>query len=47
MILAGWNLIADGLKCGYNSVIFDMSLGYQDIETIKNGDIETNIVYLV
>jgi len=40
-------LIADGLKYGYSSTIFDSSLGYQDIEIVKGGDIETKIVYLV
>jgi hypothetical protein len=40
-------LIADGLKCEYSSTIFDSSLGYQNIEIVKGGDIETKIVYLV
>jgi len=40
-------LIADGLKYGYNSITFDSSLGYQDIEVVNGGEIETKIVYLV
>ena len=28
-------------------MIFESSLGYQDIEIVKGGDIETKIVYLV
>ena len=26
---SGWNLIADGLKYGYNSITFDSSLGFR------------------
>jgi len=44
---SGWNLIANGLKYGYNSMTFDSSLGYQDIEVVNGGEIETKIVYLV
>lgn len=44
---SGWNLIADGLKCGYNSITLDSSLSYQDIEVVKGWKIETKIVYLV
>ena len=40
-------MIADGLKCEYSSTTFDSSLGYQDIEIVKGGDIETKIVYLI
>jgi hypothetical protein len=40
-------MIVDGLKCGYNSITFDRSLGYQDIEIVKCRDIETKIVCLV
>ena len=40
-------MIADGLKCVYSSTTFDSSLGYQDIEIVKGGDIETKIVYIV
>ena len=36
-----------GLKYEYSSKTFDSSLGYQDIEIVKGGDIETIIVYLV
>ena len=43
----GWNLFADGIKCEYNSITFDSSLGYQDIEIINGGEIKTKIVYLV
>jgi hypothetical protein len=43
----GWNLIANGLKYGYNSMTFDSSLGYQDIEVVNGGEIETKIVSLV
>jgi len=42
-----WNFIAAGLKYGYNPVTFDNSLGYQDIEIAKGGDIESKKVYLV
>ena len=45
--LSGWNLIADGLKYGYNSITFDSSLGYQDIEIVNGGEIKTKMVYLV
>ncbi len=44
---SGWNLIADELNYEYSSTTFDISLGYQDIEIVKGGDIETIIVYLV
>ena len=40
-------MIADGLKYEYSSTTFDSSLGYQDIEIVKGGDIETKRVYLV
>jgi hypothetical protein len=40
-------LIADETKHEYSSTTFDSSLGYQDIEIVKGGDIETKIVYLV
>jgi len=40
-------LIADGLKYEYSSTTFESSLGYQDIEIVKGGDIETKRVYLV
>jgi translation initiation factor 2 gamma subunit (eIF-2gamma) len=39
-------LIADELKYEYISKTFDSSLGYQDIEIVKCGDIETKRVYL-
>jgi|ERR1035437_202581 hypothetical protein len=42
-----WNLIADGLKYGYNSVTYDKYVGFQDIEIIKGGNIETKIAFLV
>ncbi len=37
----GWNLIVDGLKYGYNPVTFDSLVGYQDIEVVNDGEIET------
>jgi hypothetical protein len=40
-------LIADETKYEYSSTTFDSSIGYQDIEIVKGGDIETKIVYLV
>jgi hypothetical protein len=40
-------LIADGLKYKHDANKFGSSLGYQDIEIVKGGDIETKIVYLV
>ena len=40
-------MIADETKHEYSSTTFDSSLGYQDIEIVKGGDIETKIVYLV
>jgi hypothetical protein len=43
----GWNLIADGLKYEQDTNTFNSSLGRQDIEIAKGGDIETKIVYLV
>ena len=43
----GWNLIADGLKYEQDTNTFNSSLGLQDIEIAKGGDIETKIVYLV
>jgi hypothetical protein len=43
----GWNLIADGLKYEQDTNTFNSSLGRQDIEIAKGGDIETNIVYLI
>ena len=42
---SGWNLIADELKYEYSSTTFESLLGYQDIEIVKGGDIETKIVY--
>ncbi len=36
-----------GLSVSISSKTFDSSLGYQDIEIVKGGDIETKIVYLV
>jgi hypothetical protein len=42
-----WNLIADGLKYEYDAITFDRSIGYQDIEIVKDRNIETKIVYLV
>jgi hypothetical protein len=44
---SGWNLITDGLKYEYNSITFDSSLGYQDIQIVNGGEIETKMVYLV
>jgi hypothetical protein len=43
----GWNLIANGLKYEHDANTFNNSLGRPDIEIIKDGDIETKIVYLV
>ena len=40
-------MIADGLKYEYSPTTFDSSLGYQDVEIVKGGNIETKIVYLV
>ena len=40
-------MIVDETKHEYSSTTFDSSLGYQDIEIVKGGDIETKIVYLV
>jgi hypothetical protein len=37
-------LIADGLKYGHDANIFNSLLGYQDIEVINGGEIETKIV---
>ena len=44
---SGWNLIDNGLKYGYNSMPFDSLLGYQAIEIVNGGEIETIIIYLV
>ena len=44
---SGWNLIANGLKYGHDVNTFNGSLGRQDIEIAKGGDIETKIVYLI
>jgi hypothetical protein len=44
---SGWNSIADALKSGHDANTFDSLLGYQDIEVINGGEIETKIVYLV
>ncbi len=40
-------MITDGLKYKHDANTFDSYLGYQDIEIVKCGDIETKIVYLV
>ena len=42
----GWNLIANGLKYEHDTNTFNGSLGHQDIEIAKGGDIESKIVYL-
>ncbi len=46
MSSTGWNLFADGPKYGYNSITFNSSLGYQDIEVVNGGEIETKRVPL-
>ena len=43
----GWNLIANSLKYEHDVNTFNGSLGRQDIEIAKGGDIESKIVYLV
>ena len=44
---SGWNSIADSLKYEHDANTFDSTLGYQDLEIVKGGDIETKKVYLV
>ena len=43
---SGQNLIVDELKYEYSSTTFDSALGYQDIEIVEGGDVETKIRYL-
>ena len=42
----GWNLIAYGIKYEHDASTFNRSIGYQDIEIVKCGDIEAKRVYL-